>query len=68
MGFTEESDFWGGGGGVTKIQYTEEGLPKNGGLGQFADFRGGGGAGEKEGVGVFERGGWYPNAHYGKKN
>ena len=26
-----------------------------------------GGLGDKEGVGVFERGGWYPNAHYGKK-
>ena len=37
-------------------------MPKKGGLGQFADLRGG--LGKKEGVGVFFRGGWYPNAHY----
>ena len=41
----------------------EGGLPKKEGLGQFVDFREGGGLGKKEG-GCFWRG-WYPNAHYG---
>ena len=40
------------GGGSRKINI-EGGLPKNGGLGQFADLRGGG-LGTKEGSGVFE--------------
>ena len=43
-------------------------LPKKGGLGQFADLRGGeaggGGMTNKRGV-VFFTGGGYPNAHYG---
>ena len=32
-------------------------MPKKGGFGQFADLRGGGGLGKKEGGGVFEEGG-----------
>ena len=34
------------------------------GLGQFADLRGGGGLGKKDEGGVFEGGGWYPDAIY----
>ena len=41
-----------GGGGVTKSQYMG-GLPKKGGLGQFADLREGG-VGKKEEGGVLE--------------
>ena len=37
------------------------GLPKKGGLDSLFIS---GGLGKKEGDGVFERGGWYPNAHY----
>ena len=38
---------------------------KGGGLGQLVDLRGGVGAWQKRGNGVFEwgEGGWYPNAH-----
>ena len=49
------------GGGLRKTDIEGGGLPKNGGLGQFADLRGG--AWQERGGGVFERG-WYPNAHY----
>ena len=43
---------WGGGGGFTKKQYRDGGLPKKGGLGQFADLGVGWGLDKKEG-GVF---------------
>ena len=50
-------------GGVTKNQYIDRKyLKKGGGLGQFADLRGG--AWRKRG-GVFDGGGLIPNAHYG---
>ena len=50
--------------GFTKNQYRGGGLPKKGGvLGQFANL-GGGGAWQEKGGGAFEKGGWYPNAHY----
>ena len=50
--------------GFTKNQYRGGGLPKKGGgvLGQFANL--GGGAWQEKGGGAFEKGGWYPNAHY----
>ena len=54
MGFTEKSNFSGGGGGVNEKPIKRGELPKKGGLGQFADLRGGG-LGKKEGV-VFLRG------------
>ena len=54
------------GGWVTKNQYRGGGLPKKGGLEQFADLRGA--WQERRGV-VFEEGvgGWNPNTHYNKK-
>ena len=58
MGFTERS-----GGGVLKNQNIG-GLSKKGGLGQFADLRGGGAWQERWSGGIFEGRGWYPNAHY----
>ena len=54
------------GGMVLKNQYIGGGLPKRGGgggLGQFVDLRE---LGKKEGGGVFEGRGWYPNAHFGR--
>ena len=47
-----------------KDQY-RGGLPKTGGgLGQFANWRGGGGLARKRGVVLLQRAGsWYPNAH-----
>ena len=64
MGFTEESDFLGGG-GSQKSNIQREDCLKMVGLDNLQILEGG--LGDKEGVGVFERGGWYPNAHYGKK-
>ena len=58
MGVHWKIQFLSGGGGVTKNQYIyREDLPEKGGLGQFADLRGG--LAEKEGV-VFLRGGLIP--------
>ena len=48
-------------GGVTKNQY-RGGLPKKGETWTVCQFKGG--LARKRG-GVFLRGGWYPNAHYG---
>ena len=56
------------GGGFTKSQNIGlRGLPKKGGLGQFADLRGGGGFSKKEEGSVFE-GVVIPNAHYVHKS
>ena len=38
-------------------------MPKKGAW-TVCKFGGGGGLGKKEGAGVFDGGGWYPNAHY----
>ena len=40
----------------------EGGLPEKGGAWTVCKFKGG--LGKKEGDGVFEGGGWYPDAHY----
>ena len=50
-----------GGGGSQKTIYRGD-CVKRGCLGHFVDLMGG--LGKKEGGGVFEGGGWYPNAHY----
>ena len=54
-----------GEGGGHKNKNIEEALPKNGGLGEFANLRVG--LGKKEGCSVFEGGGggWYSNEQYG---
>ena len=55
MGFTEKSDFKGGGAkkGVWAVCRFKESKTL---------------LGKKEGSGVFEGVGWYHNAHYGEKN
>ena len=47
-------------GGGSQKNNIKGGLPKKGGLGQFANLRG---PWQERGGGVLE-GGWYPNAHY----
>ena len=49
------------GGGVHKKLIKRGGLPKKRVLGEFADLRG---AWQERGGGLFDEGGWYPNAHY----
>ena len=74
-GFTEKSNFyyyyyyyyyfffWGEGEGVHKIQYIGGIAWKGGGLGEFAELRGGAGSWQKKRGMVFLEG-WYPNAQY----